>query len=75
MKRLPRKIKKIAKSCIDYGSTESYIHAWYASERDKKLPNFGIVFLLTKSKRPYFYRKILFSKKIRQAYEDGMFDF
>ena len=48
--RLPRKIKKIAKSCIDYGSTESYIRAWGASERDKKLPNFGIVFLLTKSK-------------------------
>ena len=75
MKRLPRKIKKIAKRCVEYGSTESYISGWYVSERDKKLPLYGILFELQKNKPPYAYRKILFGKKIRQAYLDGMLDF
>nr|UVY42692.1 MAG: hypothetical protein [Bacteriophage sp.] len=71
MKRIPRKLKKIAKRAIAYRTTNFYnmLHRY-------NNPKFGVVFIIPgnmKSNRND--RKIIkFGKKIREAYYIGLFD-
>jgi hypothetical protein len=74
MKRLPRKIKKLAKKSIQYGLTDDFIAHPYL-DREKRFPPYGVLFEYEKKKSKYSYIKILFGKKMREAYEEGMFNF
>jgi len=76
MKRLPRKIKKIAKNCLFYGDSEYYNHDDYNYWTIRhNYPKGCILFVLLKHSKPYEKKVILFGKKIREAYINGMFDF
>lgn len=70
MKRLPRKIKKIAKNCLAYSTTESYNHQGILGN----LPAYGIVFISIVYHRTHFKHIVLFGKKIRMAEFKGMLD-
>lgn len=72
MNRIPRKLKKIAKKSVSYGTTEFYnLYQGY------KMPKFGIVFIIPgnmkSNKKGHIVVK--FGKKIIEAYYNGLFDF
>ena len=74
MKRLPRKIKKIAKNCLYYCTTDSYNHQGIYHRRLINLPAHGIVFIAIVYHRTHFKHIVLFGKKIRMAEFKGMLD-
>lgn len=72
MKRIPRKLKKIAKKSISYSTTEfcNFILKY-------RFPKFGVVFFIPgklKSDKKG-HNVVKFWKKIREAYYNGLFDF
>lgn len=72
MKRIPRRLKKIAKKSIGYSTTEFYNCYSLA-----KYPKHGIAFIIpngikTNKKTSVV---IIFGKKTRFAYYSGLFDF
>lgn len=71
MNNIPRKLKKIIKKSVSFGTTEFYNYY-----QGYHFPKFGIVFFLPpnmKSNRKM--RKVIkFGKKIREAYYIGLFD-
>jgi hypothetical protein len=75
MIRLPRKIKKIAKNCLLYGTSDQYNHDDFYYWKIRNFPENGIVSIRLNNHRPYARRIILFGKKIREAYINGMFYF
>ncbi len=76
MKRLPRKIKKLAKNCIFYGDSEYYNHDDYDYWKIiHNYPKGGVLFICLKHRKPYERRVILFGKKIRFSCKEGMLDF
>lgn len=71
MNRIPRKLKKIAKKSVSYGTTDFITFKAY------KMPKFGIVFFIPgnmKSNKKG-HNVVKFGKKIREAYYEGFFDF
>lgn len=76
MKRIPRKIKKIAKLCYMYGTTDEFNHDEYDYNRIiHNYPKHGVLFLMIIKKEPYCKLIIKFGKNVRLAYNEGMFDF
>ena len=75
MKRLPRKIKKIAKSCYAYETSESWNYDNCLDCVLHNLPKHGIVFVMMVKKKPYCKLVVRFGKKMRYAYREGMLDF
>lgn len=72
MKRIPRKLKKIAKNAISYGTNE-----FYNFYQRYNLPKNGVVFYIPGNikKNKKGHHVVKFGKKIREAYYNGLFDF
>lgn len=72
MKRIPRKLKKIAKNAISYGTNE-----FYNFYQRYNLPKNGVVFYIPGNikKNKKGHHVVKFGKKVREAYYNGLFDF
>lgn len=70
MKRIPRKLKKIAKNAISYGTNEFF--NFY-----QNLPKNGVVFYIPGNikKNKKGHHVVKFGKKVIEAYYNGLFDF
>lgn len=75
MKRIPRKLKKIAKKAVQYGSTDFFMFLNLYAQGN--MPKCGIWFYIPgnmkSNKKGHFVVK--FGKKVREAYYNGFFDF
>lgn len=72
MKRIPRKLKKIAKNAISYGTNEFYNFC-----QRYNLPKNGVAFYIPGNikKNKKGHHVVKFGKKVREAYYNGLFDF
>lgn len=72
MKKIPRKLKKIAKKSVSYSNTE-----FFNSFQKCKFPNYGIAFYVPRSIKSNRIGRyiIIFGKKARVSYYEGLFDF
>lgn len=71
MKRIPRKLKKIAKRAIEYGTTD-----FFNRQLSMKMPIHGVAFYILNNKKNQSAKFVIkCGKKIREAYYNGLFDF
>lgn len=71
MKRIPRKLKKIAKKAVEYGSTN-----FSNFLRKENLPSHGVWFYIPANIKSNRKGRLVikYGRKIMEAYYDGLFD-